>query len=156
MRKWMIALLATLMTGAGAAFAQDLTTPGQGYWAGASVGYPGASLHFGVENVIEDLAVRANLGFNYAATSGLAAGVDALYTLPIETEAPVNPYAGGGIAFGFGQTFDAAIHVIGGAEFRLVDAGAPEVGIFGEVGPGFSVTGSGFAFTGRLGANYHF
>lgn len=155
MRKWTIALLATLMAGAGAAFAQDLGTTDQGYWAGASVGYPGASLHFGVENVVENIAVRANLGYNYVG-AGFAAGVDGLYTLPVDLDAPAHLYAGAGVGFGFGDDFDAAIHLLGGGEFRLVETGAPEIGIFGEVGPGFSVSDGDFAFTGRLGVNYHF
>lgn len=156
MRKYLIALFATMLVGAGAAFAQDVTMDEESYWAGVSAGYPGASVHFGVDNVVQNVAVRANLGYNYIG-SGASFGVDGLYTLPVDLDAPGSSlYAGAGLGLGFGAGFDATINVLAGGEFRLVETDVPEIGIFGEVGPSISVTGDGFGFTGRLGANYHF
>jgi hypothetical protein len=65
MRKLVISLLAVFVLGAGSAFAQS------GYWAGASVGWPGAVVHFGVENVFAGLDVRANVGYQYVQRRGL-------------------------------------------------------------------------------------
>lgn len=155
MRNLLISLLATLILATGAAMAQDIVLDEDGYWAGVSAGYPGASVHFGVENVVQSLAVRANVGYNYAG-AGFSAGLDALYTLPVELDQPGSRlYAGGGLGFGFGDQFDAAVILLGGGEFRLVETDIPEVGIFGEVGPSVGFDGD-FGFTGRLGANYHF
>ena len=50
MRKFLVTLIAVAALGSGAAFAQ-------GYWAGVSAGYPGAALHFGVEDVAPSLSV---------------------------------------------------------------------------------------------------
>ena len=78
MRKFLIALIAVVTLGAGTAFAQS------GYWAGFSVGYPGAALHFGIEDVTPNLGVRVNAGYNYIG-SGFALGLDALYDLDVDT-----------------------------------------------------------------------
>lgn len=152
MRKLIISLLAVAAFGTGAVFAQT------GTWAGVSAGWPGASLHFGIENVATNLDVRANLGYTYIGTGGFSFGVDALYNLNLDTGvAPLNTYVGGGFGLGFGAGLSAGFGLLAGAEYRLVDAGLPEGGVFFEVGPTFAVTpGFAFGFAGRLGFNYHF
>ena len=151
MRKFLIALIAVVTLGAGTAFAQ------RGYWAGFSVGYPGAALHFGLEDVTPNLSVRVNAGYNYIG-SGFAIGVDGLYDLAVDTgTTPIDVYVGGGLGLGIGSGFDLAVNAFVGGEFRLVDAGLPQGGVFLEVGPSFRVIpGFRFGVIGRLGFNYHF
>jgi hypothetical protein len=150
MRKFLIALIAVVTLGAGAAFAQS------NYWAGFSVGYPGAALHFGISDVAPDLSVRINAGYNYIG-SGFALGVDALYGLPVDLgTAPIDVYAGGGVGLGIGSTVDVAIDGVVGGEFSLVDAGLPQGGVFLEVGPSIALSPFKFGVLGRLGFNYHF
>jgi hypothetical protein len=149
MRKLLISLLAVATLGSGAALAQ-------GTWAGVSVGWPGAALHFGVENVIGQGDVRANLGYTYI--GGFSFGADALFPLQVDTgDVNLGVYAGGGVAFGFGVGFSAGINLLVGGEYRLVDAGLPEGGVFFEAGPTIAFApGFGFGVAGRLGFNYHF
>ena len=150
MRKFLIALIAVATLGAGTAFAQS------GYWAGFSVGYPGAALHFGIEDVTPNLSVRVNAGYNYIG-SGFALGVDALYGLPVDTgTTPIDVYVGGGLGLGIGAGVDVAVNACVGGEFRLVDAGLPQGGVFREAGPSFSLSPFRFGIIGRLGFNYHF
>ncbi len=150
MRKFLVALIAVATLGAGTAFAQS------GYWAGFSVGYPGATLHFGIEDISPDLSLRVNAGYNYIG-SGFALGFDALYDLPIDMgTAPIDVYAGGGIGLGVGAGVDIAVNAVIGGEFSLVDAGLPQGGVFMEVGPSISLTPFAFGVVGRLGFNYHF
>jgi hypothetical protein len=150
MRKLIISLLAVAILGSGAAFAQT------GTWAGVSVGWPGAALHFGVENIATNLDVRANLGYAYA--GGFAFGVDALYNINLQTDLPeFSTYAGGGIGFAFGEGLSAGVGLLVGGEYRLVEAGIPQGGVFFEAGPTFAITPEFlFGFGGRLGFNYHF
>lgn len=150
MRKFLVALIAVAALGAGSAFAQG------GYWAGFSVGYPGAALHFGIEDISPDLSLRINAGYNYIG-SGFALGVDALYDLPVDMgTAPIDVYAGGGVGLGIGTGVDVAVNAIIGGEFGLADAGLPQGGVFMEVGPSFSLSPFHFGVVGRLGFNYHF
>ena len=158
MRKLLFGLLAALVLASGAAFAQS------GFWAGLSGGYPGAAIHFGVEDVVVDnLDARLNLGYAYAADSGFSVGVDALYGLDLDTgELAVDVYVGGGVGFVVGQAF--AVKALAGGEYRLAELGIDELGVFLEVGPsfGFDVDGDdeetsgGFGFDARVGVNYHF
>lgn len=152
MRKFLVSLLAVAVLGGGAAFAQS------GYWAGVSAGYPGAALHFGLENVSPNLDVRINAGYNYIGTGGFALGVDALYALPVDMgAAPIGVYAGGGLGLGIGSGVSVGLNLFAGGEFRLVDAGLPEGGIFLEAGPSLGFSPSfNFGVTARLGFNYHF
>jgi hypothetical protein len=148
MRKLVISLLAVFVLGAGSAFAQS------GFWAGASVGWPGASIHFGVENVAQDLDLRVNVGSTY--TLAFSVGVDALYNLNIDTGVlPLDTYVGGGAAIGVGPVTTIGLGVFGGIEYRLTEVDLPEGGVFFEVGPAIS-----FPFlvgvVARLGFNYHF
>ena len=150
MRKFLIALIAVVTLGAGTAFAQS------GYWAGFSVGYPGAALHFGIEDVTPNLSIRVNAGYNYIG-SGFALGADALYDLPVDMgTTPIDVYVGGGVGLGIGSGIDVAINAFIGGEFRLVDAGLPQGGVFLEAGPSFALTPFNFGIIGRLGFNYHF
>jgi hypothetical protein len=149
MRKLIISLLAVAVMGFGAAFAQS------GTWAGVSAGWPGASLHFGLKNVATNLDVRANLGYAYA--GGFAFGVDALYALALDTgPEPVATYVGGGVGFAFGVGLVPSLNLLVGAEYRLVDAGMPQGGVFFEAGPAIGVSPFLLGFAGRIGFNYHF
>lgn len=151
MRKFLIALIAVVTLGAGTAFAQS------GYWAGFSVGYPGAALHFGLEDVTPNLNVRVNAGYNYIGT-GFSLGLDALYDLAVDTgSTPIDVYVGGGVGLGIGAGFDLAVNAFVGAEYRLADLGLSQGGVFLEVGPSFRVLPAfNFGVIGRLGFNYHF
>jgi len=158
MRNLLFGLLAALVLGSGAAFAQT------GAWVGLSGGYPGAALHFGVEDIVTDgLDVRVNVGYAYAGADGASFGADALYGLDVDTgEVPVNMYVGGGAGLVFGKA--VAVKALVGGEYRLGDIGIEELGVFLEVGPslGFDIDGDdatdegGFGFDARLGVNYHF
>lgn len=152
MRKLLVSLIAVAALGTGAAFAQG------GYWAGVSVGYPGASLHFGVDNIAPGFAVRLNAGYNYVG-AGFALGVDGLYDLPVDMgDTPIDVYAGAGLGIGVGGgPLQLAANVIVGGEFSLAGSGLPEGGVFLEVGPSLRLLPSfQFGVLGRLGFNYHF
>jgi len=149
MRKFLVTLIAVAALGSGAALAQ-------GYWAGASTGYPfGVTLHFGIEDLLSpgvdlrvnlrgDLIRGSSTGVTY---SGFAVGVgaDVLYSLSdMVTDSPVLPYVGGGLMLGFvsgsatttgsppqtagigGISYD--IHGLVGAEYPI----NPTWGVFGE------------------------
>lgn len=164
MRKLLLGLLAALVLGSGAAFAQT------GFWAGLSGGYPGAAVHFGVEGLgIDALDARVSLGYAYAGAEGFAFGVDALYGLDLDTgELPVDLYVGGGVGMVAGEAF--AIKALVGGEYRFGELGIPELGAFLEVGPSYGIDmnnddldddgneiyDGGFGFDARLGVNYHF
>jgi hypothetical protein len=150
MRKLLVSLLAVAVLGSGAALAQT------GTWAGVSVGWPGAALHFGVENVATNLDIRANLGYAYA--GAFSFGVDALYGLNLQNDLPaLNTYVGGGVGFAFGEGLGIELGLLVGAEYRLAEAGIPQGGVFFEAGPAFAVSPAFlFGFSGRLGFNYHF
>lgn len=155
MRKLLIALVAVFAVGAGSAFAQS------GYWAGFSVGYPGAALHFGLEDVTPNLAVRVNAGYAYVGNR-FALGFDALYNLSVATgSTPIDAYLGGGVGIGIGAGSPiVSINALVGGEFRLVDLGIPSAGLFLEVGPSVSFNlprnRAPFGVLARFGINYHF
>lgn len=151
MRKFLVTLVAVAALGAGAAFAQG------GYWAGFSVGYPGAALHFGIDDISPGLAVRVNAGYNYIAT-GFALGADVLYDLAVDTgTAPIDVYVGGGVGLGIGAGVDVGVNAFAGGEFNLAQAGLPEGGVFLEAGPSLSFTPKfGLGIAAKLGFNYHF
>ena len=155
MRKLLISLVLIAALGAGGAFAQS------GYWAGVSSGWPGAQLHFGVENVVAGLDVRGNLGFAYFG-SYLEVGASVLYDLGLDTGAvPLDVYVGGGpsVGFVFGGVggFVTSLEAFGGAEYRLSDLGLPEGGVFLELGPKIVITPVfSFVPAARLGFNWHF
>jgi hypothetical protein len=151
MRKLVISLLAVFVLGAGSAFAQS------GFWAGASVGWPGAAIHFGVENVVQGLDLRVNVGSSYNFRA-FSVGADVLYNLVVDTGMlPLDTYVGGGLAIGIGPATSIGAGVIAGVEYRLLEANLPEGGIFFEVGPSLALTPAfAFGVVGRLGFNYHF
>lgn len=152
MRKFVISMVAALVLSSGAAFAQS------GYWAGISAGYPGAALHFGIEDIAPNFSVRLNAGYSYIGTAGFALGVDALYDLPVDLgDTPIGIYAGGGVGVGLGGGLALGVNLFVGGEFSLAQAGLPEGGVFLEVGPAIGIIPSfGFGVAGRLGFNYHF
>lgn len=159
MRKLLISLFAVAALGTGVSFAQS------GYWAGVSAGWPGAVLHFGVENAFAGLDVRANVGYQYVGVAGFGLGADVLYGLNVDTGTlPLETYVGGGLQFGIGGGGSLGIGAFGGIEYRLGEVGLPEGGVFLEVGPtvGYNLNPApgassfGFGFAGRLGFNYHF
>ncbi len=151
MRKFLVSLIAVAALGAGTAFAQG------GYWAGFSVGYPGAALHFGIDNISPGLAARINAGYNYIAT-GFSLGADVLYDLAVDTgTAPIDVYVGGGVGLGIGAGVDIGVNAFAGGEFSLAQSGLPEGGVFLEAGPAISFSPTfRLGIAGRLGFNYHF
>jgi hypothetical protein len=157
MRKTLAALLTVALLGLGSAFAQD-GMMGDQFWIGVSGGFPGAAVHFGFADLADGLDVRANVGFNYAGTTGFAVGVDALYSLPIDTGmSPIDVYVGGGPGLGVGGGLALAINVFGGVEYRLSEVGLPEGGVFLEAGPAIGVLPTfAFGVAARLGFNYYF
>jgi len=153
MRKLLVSLITVVALGAGVASAQGA------YWAGVSAGYPGASLHFGIEDIAPDFSVRINAGYNYIGTGGFSLGVDGLYGLPVDLgDTPIDVYAGGGVGIGVGGgALGLGVNLFVGGEFNLATAGLPEGGVFLEVGPSIAVIPNfGFGVLGRLGFNYHF
>lgn len=155
MRRLLIVLLAVTTFSTGTAVAQS------GYWAGFSVGYPGAALHFGLEDVAPSLAVRVNAGYSYIGNR-FALGFDALYDVSVDTgAAPIDVYLGGGLGIGVGRGSPIiSVNLLAGGEFRLIDAGLPQGGIYLEVGPSLSFNvpqnRTPFGVVARLGFNYHF
>jgi len=147
MRNLMLGLLAALVLGSGAAFAQN------GFWAGASAGYPGAALHFGVEDVgVQGLDARVNIGYAY--DGDFSVGLDGLYGLNVDTsDLPIDVYVGGGVGADFGGSF--IVKALVGGEYRLVEIDVPALGVFLEIGPTYDFT-DGVGADGRLGVNYHF
>jgi|SRR5690606_24450848 hypothetical protein len=150
MRKVLICLTVAAAALLGSSFAQG------GYWAGFSVGYPGAALHFGIDGISPGLAARVNAGYNYIGTS-FALGADLLYDLPVDTgTAPIDIYVGGGVGLGIGAGVNVAVNAFAGGEFSLSQAGLPEGGIFLEAGPSLGFSPFVFGVTAKLGFNYHF
>lgn len=154
MRKVLICFTVAAAALLGSSFAQG------SYWAGFSVGYPGAALHFGIEGISPGLAARVNAGYNYIG-AGFAIGADLLYDLGLDTStAPIDVYVGGGLGLSVGTPLQVGINAFAGGEFNLVGSGLPEGGIFLEVGPAFTFnpgpSQSPFGVTAKLGFNYHF
>jgi hypothetical protein len=146
------------------AFAQDAfgaTIPlGPNYYAGASLGagIPGGAsfnFHFGMSNLFTE-GVGARFSAGYA--SGFALGADVIANLPVNTgAAPLGIYAGAGLGMAFQKNTRLGIGLFAGGEYRLVNSGMPEGGIFFEMGPAFSIAGGGGAsFNLKAGFNYHF
>ena len=150
MRKLILSLLAVAVLGAGSAFAQS------GLWAGISSGWPGAALHFGVENAVAGLDVRANVTSTYGFALGL--GADVLYGLDVDLGAlPLDTYVGGGLGVVFLSSLHLYLGAFGGIEYRLGELGLPQAGVFLEVGPDLRVLPTiGFGVNGRLGFNWRF
>jgi len=151
MRKLILSLLAVAVLGAGSAFAQS------GLWVGVSSGWPGAALHFGVENVVNGLDVRANLNATYG--FAFSVGADVLYGLDVDLGAlPLDTYVGGGLSLLFVTgAVGVGLGAFGGVEYRLTELDLPQAGIFLEIGPDILVVPTfGFGINGRLGFNWRF
>ena len=157
MRRLLTCMFAALVLAGGAAFAQDadiVVVDDSDFWAGLSAGYPGAAVHFGIDDVADELAVRFNLGYTYAGNFSI--GADALYDLDVDTDgAPIDVYVGGGVGAAFADGGGFSVKALAGGEFFLADAGLDQLGVFAEVGPAITF-GGGFGIDGRLGVNYHF
>ena len=130
------------------------------YYAGASIGYPGFNLHFGIDNLADNLDGRATLALNYGG-SFLELQAAGLYGLPItldENLEPLTIYVGGGPVIGIGGGFTLGLNVLGGGEYRLAQVDLPQGGVFLELGPQIDFVGADnvFGYTGRAGFNYHF
>jgi hypothetical protein len=151
MRKLILSLLAVAVLGAGSAFAQS------GLWAGVSSGWPGFAVHLGIEDVIADLDVRANVNSTYGFAFGV--GADVLYDLDVDLGTlPLETYVGGGLNLIFiPGAMGVSVGAFGGIEYRLGELGLPEGGIFLEVGPDLLVVPAFvFGINARLGFNYYF
>jgi hypothetical protein len=129
----------------------------QGYWGGVSFGSPGISFHVGAEDALgAGVDLRGNLGYNYLFSRGVSIGADALFHFDTDAGA-IDVYGGAGGFLALGGGFGLALQGLVGGEYRLVDAGFPEGGLFFELGPDLYLAPSVFlGFTGRVGFNYHF
>jgi hypothetical protein len=117
----------------------------------------GVAFGMGINNLINnDIDVRfmASVGTG----GGFGIGADALFPLAVDIEGPIQPYLGAGpsIVVG-GADFIVALKGFVGAEYRLVDVGFPEGGVFAEIGPALTILpGFGGQLNARIGFNYHF
>jgi hypothetical protein len=129
-----------------------------GAWAGISFGVPATALHVGGEDALgEGVDLRGTLGFSYLYSSGVYLGADALFNLDLDTGAPIDTYLGAGAFTSIGGGFGLGIQGLFGGEYRLVEAGLPEGGVFFEIGPDLYLAPRVFlGLTGRIGFNYHF
>jgi hypothetical protein len=149
-----IVLICMLMLGG--ALGQEI----QGLWAGISAGYPGVNLHVGAEDILDlggqALDVRGTAGFNYVGGGAAVISADGLFGLDVDTDLPINAYAGAGLTARIGSGFSLGIEGVAGVEYRLGDVGLPEGGVFFEVLPVLYIIPVNFDFNARLGFNYHF
>jgi hypothetical protein len=152
MRKTLL-LLVIFLGGLGSA-----QTTVQGLWAGGSVGAPGLTFHLGAEDALGvGVDLRGNLGFSYLYSSGFYLGGNALFDLGVDTTVPFDLYAGVGPFITVGGGFGLGAEGFIGGEYRFVEAGFPEGGVFFEVGPDLYLAPRAFfGVTARLGFNYHF
>lgn len=163
MRKLLVSILAIGALGLGTASAQDAfgatVQLSPDYYAGINVGLvtgaPSFGLHFGINDLFtQGIGPRASLGF---AGGNMGLSFDVIANLPVDTgSTPLGIYAGAGAQLRFSSSFNMALALFVGGEFRLVGANFPAGGIFAELGPSFSVTGHGTSFYLRGGFNYHF
>ena len=125
MTRRLIVLLTVLFL-ANAASAQN--------WFGVRSGYPlGVTVHYGIDNGLSrgfDLRISGRV-FARGSKVTVGVGVDALRDVTIEP--PFSVYIGGGPAVEFGSgLFLLDVHGLVGAEFRFIDLGMPQLGIFVE------------------------
>lgn len=150
MRKLVLVLLAALVLG-GAAYAQS------GFYAALSAGYPGAAVHFGVEDIgVEGLDARLNVGYAYIG-GDFAVGLDALYAIDLgtmEMDAPIEVYVGGGVGYAGGIALKA---LVGGSYSLAEVTGVDGLGVFLEAGPTYTfAVDRGINADARLGVSYGF
>lgn len=133
-------------------------------WFGVRSGYPlGVTLHYGIDNALSngfDLRVSGRVTAS-GGSARFGIGVDAMTT--VAAEGPFSVYLGAGPALEFGNGGAwLDIHALGGGEFRFVDLGLPQLGLFLEATLGGSFgLGAGSAaqiptFGAALGVNWHF
>jgi hypothetical protein len=135
----------------------------QGNWFGIRSGYPlGVTLHYGVANGFgpgADLRVSGRLVVDQNG-SRFGLGLDAMHT--VAAASPFSVYLGGGPAVEFGSGVALLdVHGLVGSEFRFVDLGMPQLGLFAEGTLGARIGISGISsrfptFGAALGVNYHF
>ncbi len=158
MRKFAVLLIAALVMSLGVAFADEGHDEETAYWAGVSLGYPGAAVHFGINDVIgEGIDARVNLGYLYGGqiSPGFGVGVDVLLALT-EVEG-INVYGGGGVVVQVASEFGVGVELLVGGEYDLKEVVGAPVSAFAEVGPVVNLVPD-FAvdFGLRVGANYGF
>jgi len=133
-------------------------------WFGVRSGYPlGVTLHYGIDDALSngfDLRVSGRVTAS-GGSARFGIGVDALTT--VAAEGPFSVYLGAGPALEFGNGGAwLDIHALGGGEFRFVDFGLGQLGLFLEATLGGSFgLGAGSAaqiptFGAALGVNWHF
>ncbi len=135
----------------------------KGNWFGIRSGYPlGLTVHYGVANALAsgaDLRVSGRLVVDGNGTR-FGLGLDALHT--VAAVSPFSVYLGAGPAVEVGSGVALLdVHGLVGSEFRFVDLGVPQLGVFaeGSMGARIGITGisSRFpTFGAALGVNYHF
>lgn len=149
-------LTAALVSGISSASAQ-------GNWFGVRTGYPlGVTIHYGIANALSngfDLRISGHV-VAHGGQARVGLGLDAMHT--IAEKSPFSVYLGAGpaIEFGAGNAW-LDLHALFGGEFRFVDLGLPQLGIFAEGTLGGAIgLSDGSAevptFGAALGVNYHF
>lgn len=113
----------------------------QNNWFGLRTGYPlGVTVHYGIRNGLAagtDLRISGNLRVR-GSDVRVGVGVDALRN--VAAQGPFVVYVGGGPAIEFargGALLD--IHALAGGEFRFVDLGLPQLGLFAELALGAAI-----------------
>ena len=139
------------------------TASAQNNWVGIRTGYPlGLTVHYGRVNGFgpgADMRISGRIEVhNNVARYGL--GVDVLHTVYYDSPFSVYIGAGPAIETGSGGTW-LDVHGLIGSEFRFVNVGAPQIGLFAEgtLGGviGISNQPSEIPSVGlALGVNYHF
>jgi hypothetical protein len=132
-------------------------SPEDRYWFGVSTSFPlGPSLHFGLDDVLGSVALRASSSLFLGGELDL--GISALIDLPVViTPLPARVYGG------LGPTFTVAVEHSGfalqaflGTEVRLGSGDTEPGGVFIEVGPSVElVPALDSGFVARVGFNYH-
>jgi hypothetical protein len=150
-----LAAALTLLLAVGAASAQN--------WFGVRSGYPlGVTLHYGIANALANGADLRVSGRVVGGGGAVRFGVGADALVRVFADGPVNAYVGGGpaVEFGPGQA-DLGVQGLVGGQFRLLDVGLPQLGVFleGSVGASVSLSGGGAripTFGAALGFNWYF
>lgn len=167
--RFVLTLVAVLLaSGIAAAFAQNATTePTEAHynnWAGIRTGYPlGLTVHYGRVNGFgagADMRISGRVEV-HGSVARFGLGVDVLHT--VYSDSPFTVYLGAGPAIETGSDGTwLDLHGLVGSEFRFVNVGAPQVGLFAE-----GTLGGVIGFSGNqtsqipavglaLGVNYHF
>lgn len=139
------------------------TANAQGNWVGIRSGYPlGVTIHYGMKNALgngADLRISGRVVVhNNVANFGL--GLDAMHDVLVKS--PFSVYVGAGPAFETGSNGTwIDVHGLAGSEFRFVDVGVPQLGIFleGTLGALINVSGGSSEIPSAglaLGVNWHF